>query len=90
MAELGLSEVRHHVPGAGVDEREDLGAAPREGAVRNVEIDDPPAERRPHAGVLEVELGRVQRGLRRGDARVHVRHLTDCVLRPGAFALGLS
>src|SRR2546426_8241355 len=43
----------HHVPGAAVDEREDLGPAPREGARRNIEIDDPSAERRTDARVFE-------------------------------------
>src|SRR5205807_2251528 len=70
IAQLGLPEVRHHVPGATVDEREDLGPAPCEGARRNIEIDDSSAEGRAYAGVLEVELGRVQCSLRRGEARV--------------------
>ena len=45
MAELGLPEVRHHVPGAGVDEREDLAPLRAKAPSGNVEIDDPPGER---------------------------------------------
>ena len=89
VAQLGLPEVRHDVPGAGVDEGEDLGAGPRERADRDVEIDHPAAEGRPHAGVLEVQLGRADSGFRRGQARVGVGHLADGVLGPGALAPGL-
>ena len=89
MAQLRLPEVRHHVPGAGIDEREHLRAASREGAGRNIEVDHPATERRAHARVLEVQLGSVHGGLRRSDASVHVRDLADRVLRPPSFAPGL-
>src|SRR4029077_4519238 len=35
VAQLGLAEVRHHVPGSGVDEGEDLDATPGVRAVRD-------------------------------------------------------
>src|SRR5438876_7076050 len=77
MAQLRLPEVRHHVPGAGVDECEHLSPAAREGAGRNIEVDHPATERRAHARVLEVQLSSVHGGLRRSDASVHVRDLAD-------------
>src|SRR5215472_4004839 len=64
VAELRLAEVRHHVPGARVDEREDLRPGAGKGAQGDVQVDDPSAEGRPQAGVAEIQLRRVHRCLR--------------------------
>ena len=89
MPELRFAEVRDHIPGTRIDQREHFRPRPGEGAVRDVQVDDLARKRRVDTAVAQIQLRRMHGRFGRRQPGVDARDLADGILGPGPLGPGL-
>src|SRR5574337_934999 len=94
VSQFGLAEIGHHVPAAGIGQREDRMAGGGKLADRGLEVDPGAVERRPYGGVFQIEPGQFDLRLDHlalGDQRIDPADAGRCLLgfEQGRAQLGL-